>query len=233
VTEPAFHVVPLTPLRKAIAARMMHAVSIPHFRLTAEIELDALSALRRRLRDEQPESFVSLNSLLIKACAATLTEVPAVNLQWTDTEVHQYRHADISVVTSVPGGVVTPIVRQADTKTIWEVSREARDLIKRAAHNSLKTSEILGGSFSISNLGMYGVDQFDAIINAPQCAILAVAAAKRRIIASADLEFRTASSARMTLSVDHRAIDGITGARFMSALKERIEHPHLIPLGTV
>lgn len=226
--DEAFQILPLTPLRKVIAARMTEAKrTIPHFRLSAEIEFDALQHLRQQFREEWPQHSVSMTDLLVKACAAALMAVPAVNAQWAETEIHQFPHADISVVTAVEGGLLTPIVRSAESKSIWELSTELRALIRRANLNALKTSEINGGSFSLSNLGMHGVDQFDAVINAPQCAILAVGAAKPRQVTDA-AGTRVASVAWITLSVDHRAIDGVTGARFLSALKHRIEHPEQI-----
>jgi pyruvate dehydrogenase E2 component (dihydrolipoyllysine-residue acetyltransferase) len=217
---------PLSPMRKVIAARMSEAKrTIPHFRLMADIEVDALLARRTQLCRARPGIPLSLNDLLIKAAAHALTEVPEVNVQWAENELHQFASADISIVTAVEGGLTTPIVRKAQLKSIWEISAEVKDLAARAARNELKMDEIVGGSFSISNLGMYGVDEFDAVINPPQCAILAIGAAKSRCVASRDLEPRVATVMRVTLSADHRAIDGIAGAHFLSALKSCIEAP--------
>jgi len=217
---------PLSPMRKVIAARMSDAKrTIPHFRLMADIEVDALLARRTQLRQVRPGVALSLNDLLIKAVAQALMDVPEVNVQWADHELHQFASADISIVTAVEGGLATPIVRKAQLKSLWEISAEVKELTDRAARNELRMDEIMGGSFSISNLGMYGVDEFDAIINPPQCAILAIAAARARCVASRDLEPRVATLMRVTLSADHRAIDGVAGARFLSALKRCIEAP--------
>jgi len=222
----AYAVTPLSQIRKIIAARMTEAMrTIPHFRLVADIEVDALLELRRELRECDPDANLSLNDLLIKACATALMEVPAINLQWRDNELHQYRTADISVVTAVEGGLSTPIIRRAESKSVWEISREVKELTSRAAKNTLKMEEVFGGSFSISNLGMHGVDQFDAIINPPQCAILAIGAARSRVVVSPERETRIATLMRATLSLDHRAIDGVTGAAFLSALRKPVEQP--------
>jgi pyruvate dehydrogenase E2 component (dihydrolipoamide acetyltransferase) len=216
----------LSPVRKVIAARMTEAVrTIPHFRVSADIEVDALLALRGELLEDEHHPRVSVNDLLVKACATALMDVPSVNAQWSETEVREYLTADISIVTAVNGGLTTPIVRNADKKSVWDISRESRQLIARATKNQLKLDEVFGGSFSISNLGMYGVDQFDAIINQPQCAILAVGAAKPRAVASGKVGLRVATLMGVTLSVDHRAIDGVGAARFLEALRERVENP--------
>lgn len=217
---------PLSPMRRVIAARMTEAKrTIPHFRLGADIEVDALLMRRTELRQARPGSALSLNDLLIKACAQALMDVPDVNVQWADNELHQFANADISIVTAVDGGLVTPIVRSAEAKSIWQISTEVRELAARAARNELKMQEIVGGSFSISNLGMHGVDEFDAVINPPQCAILAIGAAKSRCVVSRDREAKVAMVMRVTLSADHRAIDGVLGARFLTVFKRRIESP--------
>lgn len=216
----------LSPIRKMIAARMTEAKrTIPHFRMTADIEVDALLNLRMRLQGINPKENLTLNDLLIKACATALMDAPQVNVQWAENEIHQYRSADVSVVTALRGGLTTPIIRGAESKTVWEISREIKSLAARAARNSLKATEVFGGTFSVSNLGMYGVDQFDAIINPPQCAILAIGAAKPRVVASVEGAACVVTILRVTLSIDHRAIDGATGATFLSALRQRIEQP--------
>lgn len=226
-----FLVRPLSPMRKVIAARMSEAKrTIPHFRMTAEIEVDALLAWRTELRQTRVGVALSLNDLLIKACAQALMDIPEVNVQWADNELHQFASADISIVTAVEGGLSTPIVRKAEAKSVWQISSEVKELAARAARNQLRMDEIQGGSFSISNLGMYGVDEFDAIINPPQCAILAIGAARSRCVVSRDLEPCVATVMRVTLSADHRAIDGVAGARFLGALKRRIELP--LEIGT-
>jgi pyruvate dehydrogenase E2 component (dihydrolipoamide acetyltransferase) len=221
-----YSVKPLTPLRKVIASRMVHAKqTIPHFRVCAEVEVDRLLRLRATLKQRNAGADLSVNDLLVKACAAALVDVPAVNVQYVDTEVRQYHAADISVVTAIEGGLTTPVIRAADTKSIWQISSEIRALTTRAAKNALTMDEISGGTFSISNLGMYDVDQFDAIINVPQCAILAVGCAKPRVLATADQQVRVASTLQLTLSLDHRVLDGVAAATFLTALRARIEQP--------
>lgn len=214
-----YRVVRLSPLRRVIAARMTEAKqTIPHFRLVSDFEMDALLALRERTNATLSECKVSVNDCLIKACAMSLIEHPAVNIQLLGDEIHQYHDADISVVMAVEGGLATPVIRAANRKDVRQIAAESKALSTRAAARQLKMDEILGGSFSISNLGGYGVDQFDAIINPPQCAILAVGRAKPGLIVSEDGETRVARVLRATLSVDHRAIDGATAATFMSTL---------------
>lgn len=213
-------------MRKAIAARMTEAKqSIPHYRLGAEIELDALLALRKQLLEQNPQRKASLNDFFVKASAQALMATPAVNVQWAEKEIHQYASADISVVTAVEGGLSTPIVRNAESKTVWEIAEEVKQLAARAAKNALKIGEILGGTFSISNLGMYGVEQFDAVINPPQCAMLAIGAAKQKVVVTPNRETKIAAVLRVTLSLDHRAIDGATGAVFLSNFRKILEQP--------
>jgi pyruvate dehydrogenase E2 component (dihydrolipoamide acetyltransferase) len=213
-------------MRRAIAARMSEAKrSIPHFRLVADIQIDALLGQRKALIGQGTAQSLSLNDLLIKACAQALIDVPDINVQWAEKEIHRFHSADIAIVTAVQGGLTTPIVRAADTKSVWQIAAEVKELAARAQRNALRMDEIVGGSFSISNLGMYAVDEFDAIINPPQCAILAIGQGRPRCVAGGDLRVAVATVMRVTLSVDHRAIDGVAGARFLSALKARIETP--------
>jgi pyruvate dehydrogenase E2 component (dihydrolipoamide acetyltransferase) len=225
--DQGYTITPLSPLRKIIAVRMAEAKrSIPHFRVAADVELGPLLELRKQLTRETPDARISINDLMIKACATALMDSPAVNIQWAEKEIHQYRTADIAVVVAVKsGGLSTPIIRGAGSKSVGEISREVKVLTERAAKNELRMDEILGGSFSISNLGMYGVDQFDAIINPPQCAILAIGAAKPQVVVSPAHDTRIATLARLTLSVDHRAIDGATAAGFLTSLRKRVELP--------
>jgi len=224
MSDPTFTVVPLSPLRKIIAARMTEAKqTIPHFRLVVDVELDALLGMRERYNAAHPDDKISVNDCVIKACAAALMQHPGVNAQLMGDELHQYHQADISVVIAVKGGLSTPVVRGANLKNVADIAREVKVLAKRAAAGQLKMAEILGGSFSISNLGAYGVDQFDAIINPPQCAILAVGRAKPRVVASADGTPRVATVLCVTLSVDHRAVDGVAGAEFLRTLRQLLE----------
>jgi pyruvate dehydrogenase E2 component (dihydrolipoamide acetyltransferase) len=217
---------PLSPVRKVIAARMAEATrTIPHFRLTAEIEVDALIEFRSRLRTTRPGIPLSLNDLLIRGCALALMDFPEINIQWYEQGIRRFHSADVSVVIATKAGLSTPIIRSAEKKSVWEISEELRHLSACATANSLKMDQVFGGSFTISNLGMHGVDQFDAIINPPQCAILAVGAAKSRMVVSEHRQTRVAKVLRATLSIDHRALDGVAGATFLSALRARLEQP--------
>ena len=223
-----YKVIPLSPLRKIIAARMTEAKqTIPHYRISVDIEMDTLLALRKQFNIDNPNSKVSVNDVVIKACANALMENPAINSQLIDDEIHQYQQADIAIVIAVDGGLSTPIVRHANDKSVQDIALEVRELAHRAATGQLKMDEIMGGSFSISNLGMYGIDQFDAIINPPQCAILAVGGAKQQAIIK-NGELAIATMMRATLSLDHRAIDGATGAEFLSVLRKYLQTPELL-----
>ena len=220
--------IPLTPLRKIIAARMTEAKkTIPHFRLSMDIEVDALMGLRKQINAENPASKVSVNDFVIKACATALMEYPAINTQFVNDEIHQYLQADISVVIAVEGGLSTPVIRNANSKSVAEIAAEVKDLATRAANGKLKMDQVLGGSFSISNLGMYQIDQFDAIINPPQCAMLAVGSAKPQAVIKAGA-FATATIMRVTLSVDHRAIDGAKGAQFLALVRDQLQTPEAL-----
>jgi len=226
VMAEGYTVVSLSPLRKVIAARMTEATrTIPHFRLVADMEVDALLTLREEMNVVHPEAKVSLNDCLIKACASALVEHPVVNSQLVGNDVHRFHQADISIVMAIEGGLSTPVIRQANKKSVRDIAKEAKALASRAAKGQLKMEEITGGSFSVSNLGMYGVDQFDAIINPPQCAILAIGCTKPHFVVSPEREARIATLLRVTLSVDHRALDGATAAAFLTSLRRRVEQP--------
>ena len=221
----SYTAVPLTPLRKIIAVRMIEAKqSIPHYRVSADIDMDNLLALRQQMNTGNPEQKLSVNDFVIKACAMALMQWPAINSQFMGDEIHQYTDADISVVVAVDGGLSTPVLRQANQKSLHSIAAEVKTLADRAAKGQLKMAEISGGSFSISNLGAYGVDQFDAIINPPQVAILAVSAAKQQAVVK-DGEVLIKSIMRVSLSLDHRAVDGAIGAGFLEALRTLLESP--------
>lgn len=225
MTEP-YTVVPMTPMRKVIAARMTEAKqTIPHYRLTVDIEMDALLAARERENAASSGIRISVNECLIKACAMALMEHPAINVQCVDQEIRCFPEADISVIVAIEGGLVAPVIRRANRKTLRDIATEVKALTARAAAGQLRMDEILGGTFTISNLGAYGVDQFDAIINSPQCAILAVGRAKPQMTVAKSGEARIATILRATLSVDHRAIDGAVGAAFLKTLREKLEQP--------
>lgn len=214
-----------SPIRKVIASRMTQATrTIPHFRMVKEMEVDALVALRNVINHELLHGKVSLNDLLIKATAIALTENPKLNVQVVGSEIHQFSHADISVVVAVENGLMTPVVRQADMKSVVDIAIETRDFAARAIKGKLKMSEIEGGSFSISNIGNYSIDQFDAIINPPQAAILAIAGATKKPVVKRG-EVSIATVLKVCLSLDHRALDGRDGAIFLDSLTEFIYNP--------
>jgi pyruvate dehydrogenase E2 component (dihydrolipoamide acetyltransferase) len=221
--------VKLNSLRKTIAKRLSESKqTIPHFYLSVDCELDALLTLRRQI-NELPNSTqkISVNDLVIKACALSLLKVPEANATWHDSYVRQYTNADIAVAVAIDGGLITPIVKAADTKSLFSISTEVRDLAERARAGKLSPEEYQGGSFSLSNLGMYGVRDFSAIINPPQACILAVGAGEQRaVVKNGQLAIATAMTC--TLSVDHRAVDGAIGAKFLQAFKELIENPLIL-----
>jgi pyruvate dehydrogenase E2 component (dihydrolipoamide acetyltransferase) len=219
----------LGPLRKVIAAHMSEAKrTIPHFRVAMDIVMDRLLAARAKLNSEHPHGRVSVNDCLLKACGLALMRHPDVNSQLVDDRIHQCWQADISVVVAIEGGLATPVVRAADRKSLQEIAAETTELIRRATAGQLKMHEIVGGSFSVSNLGAYDIKQFDAIINPPQCAILAVGRAKPTAVATQDGEIRVATVMRATLSADHRVIDGATAAAFLTTLQGLLERPQEI-----
>jgi len=223
-------IVPLNGVKRVTARRLTEAKqTIPHFYVTIDVELDALLKLRSELNAKSPKDGagafkLSVNDLLIKACAVALRRVPRVNASWSDDGIIQYHDVDISVAVSIPDGLITPILRQADRKGLAAISNEAKSLIERARAGKLKPEEFQGGGFSISNMGMYGVREFAAIINPPQAAILAVAAGEQRpVVRGGALAIATVMSC--TISVDHRVIDGALAAEWLAAFKTIVEDP--------
>lgn len=216
-----------------IAARTTETVrTIPHFRVCANIEVDALLAERANRQRDRLRERLSVNDLIVKACAGALLDAPALNIQYVDGQIRAMHRVDIAVVIALQDGLSTPIVRGCERKSVWEIAAEVKSLAERAHRNALKTSEVFGGSFSVSNLGMFGVPEFDAIINPPQCAILAVGAALPTAVVVAEAStLRAASVMRVTLSCDHRAVDGAAAAAFLTALKTRLEQPAGLFLG--
>jgi pyruvate dehydrogenase E2 component (dihydrolipoamide acetyltransferase) len=223
----AFEIVRMSPMRKAIARQLSLSKStIPHFYLRAQVCVDALLALREQTRRLEGQAF-SVNDYLIRACALALRQVPDVNIQVHGDEIRRFAHADIAVAVATEKGLLTPIIRAAETKSVAAISREMRSLAESARAGSLKSEDYQGGSFSLSNLGMFGIDQFDAIVNPPQGAILAVGAARRKPV-EANFALSFATVVELSLSCDHRAIDGAVGARFMAALRTLIEDPETL-----
>jgi len=218
--------IPLSNMRKVIARRLTEAKqTIPHFYLTIECELDALLALRKQLNGREGADYkLSVNDFVIKASALALKKVPMANVSFAGDKLLQYKTADISVAVAIPDGLITPIVRNADKKGLGQISEEMKDLAGRAKDGKLAPEEFQGGSFSISNLGMFGVKEFSAVINPPQACILAVGAGEQRpVIKNGAVASATVMSC--TLSVDHRAVDGALGAQLLQAFKSYIEDP--------
>jgi pyruvate dehydrogenase E2 component (dihydrolipoamide acetyltransferase) len=222
--------VPHSSIRKVIARRLTEAKStIPHFYVSMDVEIDALIKLMNELNAKAPKEgpdayLITINDLLIKASAATLRRVPTVNAAWTDEGMALFDDVDISVAVAIPDGLITPIVRKADQKGLATISREMKDLAGRARAGKLKPEEFQGGGFSISNMGMFGVSEFAAIINPPQSAILAVAAGQKRPVVKND-SLAIATVMTCTLSVDHRVVDGALGARWLREFKRIVEDP--------
>jgi pyruvate dehydrogenase E2 component (dihydrolipoamide acetyltransferase) len=211
-------------MRKAIARQLtLSKTTIPHFYVRGDVNFDALIKRREDLK-RQSGSAPGLNDYLVRAAALALMEVPEVNIQVHGDEIRQFTNADIAIAVATDKGLITPILRAAQTKSVAQVSAEMRPLIERARAGTLRAAEIEGGSFSVSNLGMFGVDQFDAIVNIPQGAILAVGAVRRVCVEHGRL-FGFVSMATLSLSCDHRAIDGAVGGRFLTALRRLIEAP--------
>ena len=222
--------VPHSSIRKVIARRLTEAKStIPHFYVSMDVEIDAMIGLMNQLNAKSPKDgpdtyLITINDLVIKASAATLRRVPAVNAAWTDEGMALFEDVDISIAVAIPDGLITPIVRKADQKGLATISREMKDLAGRARGGKLKPEEFQGGGFSISNMGMFGVTEFAAIINPPQSAILAVAAGQKRPVVKGDA-LAIATVMTCTLSVDHRVVDGALGARWLREFKRIVEDP--------
>jgi pyruvate dehydrogenase E2 component (dihydrolipoamide acetyltransferase) len=222
--------VPHSSIRKVIARRLTEAKStIPHFYVSMDVEIDAMIKLLNELNAKSPKEgdnayLITINDLVIKASAATLRRVPTVNAAWTDDAMVLFEDVDISVAVAIPDGLITPIVRRADQKGLSTISREMKDLAGRARTGKLKPEEFQGGGFSISNMGMFGVTEFSAIINPPQAAILAVAAGQKRPVVKQD-SLAIATVMTCTLSVDHRVVDGALGATWLREFKRIVEDP--------
>lgn len=221
---------PLSSMRKVIARRLTESkTTVPHFYVSIDMQLDALLALRSQLNkaspEDGPDAFkLSVNDMLVKAAALALRRVPGLNVSFTEDALIQYNDVDISIAVSIPDGLITPIIRQADKKTLREISNETKDLVARARAGKLKPEEFQGGSFSISNMGMFGVTSFSAIINPPQAGILAIAAGEKRAVVKGDA-LAVATVMTATLSADHRVVDGALGAQWMSTLRSIVENP--------
>ncbi len=223
-----FEEVKLDGMRRTIAARLTEAKqTIPHFYLRRDVRLDALLAFRSKINKELEARGVklSVNDFIIKACALALQQVPDCNAVWAGDRVLKLKPSDVAVAVAIEGGLFTPVLRDADKKTLSALSAEMKDLAARARTRKLAPHEYQGGSFAISNLGMMGVENFDAVINPPHASILAVGAGVSKPVVGSGGEIEVATVMSLTLSVDHRVIDGALGAAFLAAVKEHIEHP--------
>ena len=223
----AYEAQPNSTVRKVIAKRLTESKQlVPHFYLSVDIELDALLELRKHI-NESMGTKISVNDFVIRATALAMKKIPASNASWTDNAILQYKDVDISVAVATPNGLITPIIKKADTKTLAQISSEMKDLAARARDGKLRPEEFMGGGFSISNLGMFGVKSFSAIINPPQSCILAVGAGEQRAVVK-NGQLAVATVMTTTLSVDHRAVDGSVGAEFLAAFKPLIEKPYAL-----
>jgi pyruvate dehydrogenase E2 component (dihydrolipoamide acetyltransferase) len=228
-----FEEVPLDGMRRTIAARLMVAKqTIPHFYLTADVDIGRLLKLREEAnaaapkdRDGNPAFKLSVNDLVIKVWAAALQRVPAANAVWAQDRILRFRHSDIGIAVAIEGGLITPVIRRAETKTLSAISNEMKEMTARARARKLMPNEYQGGASAISNLGMYGVREFSAIINPPQATVLAVGAARRQAVETADGGVAFASVMAVTLSCDHRVVDGALGAELIAAFKGFVEQP--------
>lgn len=220
--------IPLSQMRKTIAKRLGESIGpIPTFYLTAEFDVTRMAELRTAMAEMGAEYKVSFNDILIKATATALAQHPEVNAHWTGDAIRQFHRVHVGVAVAVEEGLITPVIRDADRKGLADIAREVRELAGRARERKLTPAEYTGSTFSISNLGMFGIDQFTAIINPPETAILAVGATEDTAVV-ADGELSVRKRLRVTLSCDHRAIDGATGARFLQTLRRMIENPLML-----
>jgi len=223
-----FEEISLDGMRKTIAARLSEAKqTIPHFYLRRDIQLDALLKFRAEINAQlAPRGIkLSVNDFIIKAGALALQQVPEANAVWAGDRILQLKPSDVAVAVAVEGGLFTPVLKDADQKSLSALSAEMKDLANRARARKLAPQEYQGGSFAISNLGMFGIDNFDAVINPPHGSILAVGAGVKKPVVGKDGELTVATVMSVTLSVDHRVIDGALGARLLAAIKENLEHP--------
>ena len=228
-----FEEVPLDGMRRTIATRLVQAKqTIPHFYLTADVDVGALGKLREeanaaapKSRDGEPAFKLSVNDLVIKAWATALRRVPAANAVWAEDRILRFRQVDIGIAVALEGGLITPVIRQAETKSLSTISNEVKELASRARAKKLRPDEYQGGASAISNLGMYGVREFSAIINPPHATILAVGATRRQAVERDDGSVGFASVMTVTLSCDHRVVDGALGAEVLAAFRGFAEQP--------
>jgi pyruvate dehydrogenase E2 component (dihydrolipoamide acetyltransferase) len=221
--------VPNSTMRKVIAKRLVQSKrEAPHFYLTIDCDIDALMEMRAQLNNRAPEGEgafkISVNDFVVRAVALALRAYPNANCSWTEEAIRYYQTVDVSVAVATPNGLITPVIKNADQKGLAAIANEIRQLAARAREGKLKPEEYQGGGFTISNLGMYGIKDFAAVINPPQACLLAVGAAERRPIVK-DGALAVATMMSCTLSIDHRAVDGAVGAEYLQVFKKLIEDP--------
>ena len=216
---------PMSEMRRTIARRLVTSLGpVPHFFLTTEIEMDRAADMRQQINTLYPDAKVSINDIIIKVAAVALIQHPQVNASFQDKTVRYYEHADIGVAVATENGLITPVIRAADVKSLIDIAGEVRELAARARDRKLKPEEYLGATFSISNLGMFGIDEFTAVINPPEAAILAIGAMTEKPVAR-DGEIEIHKMMRVTMSCDHRVVDGAVGAQFLQTFKQILENP--------
>ena len=223
----SYDLIPLDGMRKTVARRMTDSFrDVPHFPLTLDIEIDELLAARTKINGllEKSGVKVSVNDFVMKAAAMALVKVPEANASYSPEGIAMHHHADIAMAVAIPGGLITPIIRKAETKGLAQIATEAKDLAARARDKKLKPDEFQGGTFSVSNLGMFGIKSFASIINEPQGCIMSVGAGEKRPVVKGD-QIVIANVMSVTLTCDHRVVDGAVGARFLAAFKEMLEEP--------
>jgi pyruvate dehydrogenase E2 component (dihydrolipoamide acetyltransferase) len=217
--------IPLSSMRRTIAKRLAESMfTAPHYYVTVDIDMDAAVALREQLQRGEDVK-VTYNDLVVKACAKALTRFPMVNASWMGDKIGTHRDVHVGVAVTIPDGLITPVVRNADRKTVLEISREVKDLAARARERKLRPDEFMGSTFTISNLGMYGVSEFTAIINPPESAILAVGAVQRVAVVAEDDGIHPGHRMKVTLSSDHRVVDGATAAQYLAEVRRLLENP--------
>jgi pyruvate dehydrogenase E2 component (dihydrolipoamide acetyltransferase) len=218
--------VALSAMRRTVARRLVESMqTTPHFYLTSTVDAEALLEFRAELNQQLDDAKVSVNDLVVKACAVLLRSNPELNVSFAGDKLLVHQRVHVGIAVAVDGGLVVPVLRDADTKSLSQLAREASALIGRAREGNLTGDDVGGGTFTVSNLGMFGVEQFTAVINPPEAAILAVGAALAEPVATEDGQVVVHRRMRLTLSIDHRALDGATGARFLGRLKDLLEHP--------
>jgi pyruvate dehydrogenase E2 component (dihydrolipoamide acetyltransferase) len=225
-TGPEFYDEPLSSMRKVIATRLVQSKApVPHFYLTIEVDMGRAKELRESAKVLNPELSFSYNDLILKACAAALQLHPHVNASFQGESIRYHRRIHLGIAVAVEeGGLITPVIRNCESKTLQDIAREAKDLVARARNRKLNPDEYVGATFSVSNLGMMGIEEFSAVINPPEGAILAVGeVAEKPVVAKGQIQ--VGLRCRMTLSCDHRVVDGATGARFLQTLKQILENP--------